>query len=111
MASESVPRQQQKIATELGKPATAFVVSLSSGLEAGDRFEISWHSPATELPLCGHGTLAAAAVIFDKFGNRKRVTFVTRKGVSLTASPVDGGRIELRFPTLSPYEGKYEIGA
>ena len=79
------------------------------GFESGDRFGICWHSPATELPLCGHGTLAAAAVIFDKFGNRKRVTFVTRRGVSLTAAPVDGGRIELRFPTLPPYEGKYEI--
>ena len=80
-----------------------------SGLEAGDRFGISWHSPATELPLCGHGTLAAAAVIFDKFGNRERVTFVTTKGVSLTAAPVDSGCIELRFPTLPPYEGKYEM--
>ena len=84
-------------------------LSGGGGFEAGDRFGIWWHSPATELPLCGHGTLAAAAVIFDMFGNRKRVTFVTRKGTLLTAAPVDGGRIELRFPTLSPREGEYEI--
>ena len=64
---------QQKIAAELGKPATAFVTPLSAaegGFELGDRFGISWHSPVAELPLCGHGTLAAAAVIFEEFGNR-----------------------------------------
>ena len=66
--------RQQKIAAELGKPATAFVAPLSAaeggGFELGDRFGISWHSPVTELPLCGHGTLAAAAVIFEEYGSR-----------------------------------------
>ena len=68
--------RQQKIAAELGKPATAFVAPLSAaegGFESGDRFGISWHSPVTELPLCGHGTLAAAAVIFEEYGNRAQI--------------------------------------
>ena len=107
--SKSVSFHQQKIAAELGKPATAFVVPLSPGgfeVGGGDRFGISWHSPVTELPLCGHGTVAAAAVIFEKFGKRRKVTLETKRGVSLMAAPVgDGDRIELRFPTLPPSQG------
>ena len=30
---------------------------------------------------------------------RRKVTFETKRGVSLTAAPVGGDRIELRFPT------------
>ena len=97
---------QQKIALELGKPATAFVEPFSNGgFESGDCFGISWHSPAAELPLCGHGTMAAAAVIFEKFDNRKRVTFETRSGVSLAAAPYGEDRIELRLPALTPSQG------
>ena len=104
MASESVP-QQQKIAAELGKPASAFVVPLSGGLEVVDRFGISWHSPVTELPLCGHGTMAAAAALFETSGQRRAVAFEAKRGVTLRAAPKGDDGIELRFPTTLPSKG------
>ena len=36
---------------------------------------------------------------------RRKVTFETKRGVSLTATPVCGDRIELRFPTYPPSQG------
>ena len=99
------PSEQQKIAAELGKPATAFVVPLSEGPEVGDRFGISWHSPVTELPLCGHGTMAAAAAVFEESGHRRTVAFETKRGVTLRADPKGDSGIELRFPTNPPSAG------
>ena len=31
----------------------------------GDRYEIRWFTPNTEVDLCGHATLAAAHVLFE----------------------------------------------
>jgi predicted PhzF superfamily epimerase YddE/YHI9 len=48
----------QKIAQENNLAETAFYV------RTGDRFRIRWFTPAVEVDLCGHATLAAAYVIF-----------------------------------------------
>jgi PhzF family phenazine biosynthesis protein len=49
----------QAVAAELNLPATAFV-------RAGDdALELRWFSPAAELTLCGHGTLASAHVLWE----------------------------------------------
>lgn len=51
-ASEQWMRQA---AAELNQPVTAFL---------HDR-QLRWFTPAVELPLCGHGTLAAAHVLYE----------------------------------------------
>jgi hypothetical protein len=45
----------QRVAAELNQPATAFL---------HDR-RLRWFTPAVELQLCGHGTLAAAHVLYE----------------------------------------------
>ena len=50
----------QAVAAENNLSETAFVVLG----EAGDR--IRWFTPTTEVPLCGHATLASAAVIMER---------------------------------------------
>lgn len=52
----------QQIAMENNLAETAFVVESLSG------FEIRWFTPAVEVDLCGHATLAAAKVIFTQTG-------------------------------------------
>jgi len=47
----------QTIAAENYLPETSFIVS------SDDQHEIRWFSPAEEMDLCGHGTLAAAHVL------------------------------------------------
>jgi hypothetical protein len=35
----------------------------------GSRFGLRWFTPVSEVPLCGHATLASAAVLFHKIRN------------------------------------------
>lgn len=50
------PEQMQGIAREMSVPETAFV--LSSAMPGAD-LRIRWFTPAVEVPLCGHATIAA----------------------------------------------------
>ncbi|BEP11723.1 PhzF family phenazine biosynthesis protein [Acidothermaceae bacterium B102] len=47
------------VAAYLNLPATAFLRPTDGG------FALRWFSPTRELPLCGHGTLAAAHVLYE----------------------------------------------
>jgi PhzF family phenazine biosynthesis protein len=47
------------VAAFLAQPATAFLRRVEDG------YALRWFSPTRELPLCGHGTLAAGHVLFD----------------------------------------------
>uniref|UniRef100_A0A8C6S193 Phenazine biosynthesis-like domain-containing protein n=1 Tax=Nannospalax galili TaxID=1026970 RepID=A0A8C6S193_NANGA len=72
------------------------LVSLTFPSE-GSRFGLRWFTPVSEVPLCGHATLASAAVLFHKIGNtNSTLTFVTLSG-ELKARRADDG-IVLDFP-------------
>ena len=65
----------QALAAENHLPATTFQAG------AGEVCTLRWFSPTTELELCGHGTLAASAVIFDHLDpGRDAVRLETRGG-------------------------------
>jgi PhzF family phenazine biosynthesis protein len=83
----------QSLASEMNLSETAFVVP-----EAGSSFGVRWFTPETEVPLCGHATLAAAHVLFEAGHARDamRIQFTSASG-RLTAARIDG-RIELDFP-------------
>ena len=81
----------QRIARENAFPVTAFF------LEGGEPHELRWFTPTVELNLCGHGTLASAAVIFQRSGySRESVTFETRGGIFKLVK--EGPLIALAFP-------------
>jgi len=86
----------QNMARELNLPATAFVRENGAP-------ELRWFAPRAELELCGHGTLAAAHVLWDTGRLRRDQTaqFETRNG-RLSAAQRDGW-IEMDFPA-SPDE-------
>lgn len=50
----------QAIAAENNLPETAFLVPRSSG------YWLRWFTPTVEVPLCGHATLASAAVVMER---------------------------------------------
>ena len=60
-------RTMQSIAAENNLAETAFVLNIDdSGTFSGsETFFLRWYTPTTEVPLCGHATLAAAAVLFN----------------------------------------------
>jgi PhzF family phenazine biosynthesis protein len=85
----------QLIASEANLSETAFFVS------AGDRFELRWFTPKTEIDLCGHATLATAHVIFDCIGfHGKQLLFDTNSGL-LTVEKKDG-LLCMDFPAWRP---------
>lgn len=65
----------QSIAAENNLAETAFLVP-----EGGD-YRLRWFTPLTEVPLCGHATLASAAVVMERLEpERKRVVFQSASG-------------------------------
>jgi predicted PhzF superfamily epimerase YddE/YHI9 len=79
----------QSIAAENNLSETAFVVP------EGDDWKLRWFTPATEVELCGHATLATAFVL-DSLGVAPSWRFHTLSGV-LTVTR-DAGRLVLDFP-------------
>lgn len=85
----------QKVAMENNQAETAFYV------RRGDRFAIRWFTPAVEVDLCGHATLAAGYVIFNKDGySGPRIELESRSGI-LTVRR-DGDLLTLDFPADPP---------
>jgi PhzF family phenazine biosynthesis protein len=68
-------RALQAIAEENNLAETAFVVA------HGADYRIRWFTPTTEVPLCGHATLASAAVIMERLDpGRSAVRFHSASG-------------------------------
>lgn len=84
-----------QIAQELGLSETTFVSPKNSKQE----YPIRYFSPVMEIPLCGHATLAASKVIFEKHG-QSNVTFNNIQGLTLPVSK-DLGGITMDFPVYS----------
>ncbi|MEO9969453.1 MAG: PhzF family phenazine biosynthesis protein [Hyphomonadaceae bacterium] len=83
----------QAIAAENNVAETAFVVPAGEGC-----WELRWFTPAVEVPLCGHATLASAHVIFTHLGyNGTQVTFQTRYSGELFVTRKGEG-YEMDFP-------------
>ena len=59
----------QAIAAENNLSETAFVRPVGGApVVEADEFHLRWFTPVTEVPLCGHATLATSAVLFDVLG-------------------------------------------
>lgn len=80
----------QSLAAEMNLSETAYVVP--RGADGADGFDLRWFTPTTEVPLCGHATLASAHTLWDtgRLGADEPARFHTRRSGELRASPVDG---------------------
>jgi PhzF family phenazine biosynthesis protein len=78
----------QAIAQENNLSETAFIVPDASG--AAD-YELRWHTPAAEVALCGHATLASGHFVLAADAARNVVTFRTRKSGLLTVARAERG--------------------
>ena len=82
----------QSIAAENNLSETAFLVPQDKG------YQLRWFTPATEVALCGHATLASALVVFDSLNwPADSITFQTRESGALTVRRRDG-LLEMDFP-------------
>ncbi|UCF37308.1 MAG: PhzF family phenazine biosynthesis protein [Acidobacteriota bacterium] len=85
----------QQIAAENNLSETAFL------LPGKEVYSLRWFTPALEVDLCGHATLASAFVLFqEKLTRGPEVRFETRSGVLKVRR--DGDLMELDFPSRPP---------
>ena len=94
----------QNVAREMNLAETAFLRPLDG--EGGQReggpgdFQLRWFTPAVEVDLCGHATLASAHALWEsgRLAPNETAYFHSRSGL-LTATRVGGdGWIQLDFP-------------
>jgi PhzF family phenazine biosynthesis protein len=95
------------VAREMNLSETAFLH------REGEEFRLRWFTPAVEVDLCGHATLASAHVLWEErhLNPTEPARFLTRSG-PLSAEK-KGDWIELNFPTkpvepVEPPEGLIE---
>ena len=87
----------QAIGEENNFAETAFVGRDETG--AAD-WELRWFTPACEIRLCGHATLASGHVLLERDGG-ERVTFRTRRAGVLEVRRMAEGGYELALPTIA----------
>ena len=94
---EFTTNQMQTIAMEMNLSETAFVQRTSES----DSFGLRWFTPAVEIDLCGHATLASVYWMVNSgwAESGQTVRFQTRSGELQVKT--DGEWIEMNFPLIS----------
>ena len=96
----------QAVAAEMNVSETAFARPVE------ERFVIRYFTPAVEVPLCGHATLATAHVLWEerRVPEDARITFESKSGPLYSAR--ESGWILLDFPAdpVSPVKAPRGIG-
>ncbi len=84
----------QSVAAEMNLAETAFVRRIDDG------YSLRWFTPAIEVELCGHATLASAHILWTEglADSSLPIRFHTKSGV-LTCEQ-NGGAIKLDFPSI-----------
>jgi len=85
----------QAIAAENNLAETAFFVG------EGGRYDLRWFTPAVEVDLCGHATLASAFVIFRHLDPSLSAVSFQSKGGELRVSR-EGDWLTMDFPSRPP---------
>jgi len=93
------------IAAELNLPVTAFIINTKNK----DEFKIRYFTSTTEIPACGHATLAAARILFEEHSN-EALYFTTIHKIKIKAV-WENGTVWLSYPvyTLNQYVPEKEL--
>src|SRR5262245_2239979 len=88
----------QHVAREMNLSETAFLVPRADG------YDLRWFTPAVEVALCGHATLASAHVLWERgrLAPDRPARFHTKSGLLVCARK--GAWIEMDFPSNPPAE-------
>jgi len=99
MPMESFPEDAvlQAIAAENNLSETAFLVADAGG------YRLRWFTPVTEVPLCGHATLASAAVVMERLEpGRSTVVFQSASGPLTVMRAAAGYRMNFPLRASEP---------
>jgi PhzF family phenazine biosynthesis protein len=88
-------KTMQDIAAENNLAETAFIVPREEG------YDLRWFTPAIEVDLCGHATLAAGYVVLNHLQpDLDSVSFETMSGTLIVTR--EGERLSMDFPARAP---------
>ena len=93
--AEAEAAWMQRVAAEMNLSETAFVRPIDAG------FELRWFTPAAEVELCGHATLASAHLLWEdgRVPRDREIRFETRfRGALVCRRERTGGAILMDFP-------------
>lgn len=87
----------QRVAAEMNLAETAFLHPVEGG------YALRWFTPAVEVALCGHATLASAHALYEteRLPRDAPARFHTASGL-ITVVPADEGRLMMDFPATPP---------
>ncbi|SOB80804.1 phenazine biosynthesis protein PhzF family [Sphingomonas guangdongensis] len=94
----------QRIAQENNLSETAFLVPIAGSEDDGGDgadFELRWFTPAAEVALCGHATLASGHYVLSADPPRDRVQFRTRRAGVLEVAR-EGSGYAMALPAWRP---------
>jgi PhzF family phenazine biosynthesis protein len=94
----------QRIASENNLSETAFIVPIEGSEDDGGQgadFDLRWFTPAAEVALCGHATLASGHFLLSADPSRDRVAFCTRQAGVLEVAR-DGDGYAMALPAWRP---------
>ena len=98
----------QAIATENKLSETAFVVP--TGLRGN--YQLRWFTPATEVPICGHATLAAGAMLLSELDpSLEVVVFDTHAGALIVRNTPEGFTLDLPRRQRTPWTPDESVSA
>ncbi|MDX2301732.1 MAG: PhzF family phenazine biosynthesis protein [Microscillaceae bacterium] len=84
------------LAKEINFPVTAFIQKEKL---SGNHFAIRYFTPTTEIPACGHATLASAGFVFER-EVLHQITFTTMEDINLEVRK-EGDLIVMTYPKYS----------
>jgi PhzF family phenazine biosynthesis protein len=86
----------QSLAAQNNLSETAFII------EEDDHFRIRWFTPAKEVELCGHATLASAHIFYTELAHTKREIWFESASGLLKVTRKDADTYTLDFPANPP---------
>jgi PhzF family phenazine biosynthesis protein len=90
--------EMQRIAAEVGFSETAFLVEAES---APGTFDVRYFAPASEVPFCGHATIASGVALGERRGPG-RFSFRTKAGEVAVETTVDDGGAVATLTSVEP---------
>ena len=99
----------QAIALENNLSETAFLVPDGEVGAQHPKYHLRWFTPAVEVDLCGHATLAAGYVVLNHLQpDAETVSFATRSGTLRVSR--SGARLSMDLPNLMPKQIEAQDG-
>ncbi|XP_078461996.1 phenazine biosynthesis-like domain-containing protein [Lampetra fluviatilis] len=111
LGQDLAEEMHQKIAAEMNLSETAFVRTLSpmDDFSSATRFGLRWFTPSREVALCGHATLATAAILHSLGNTNARLAFHTLSGELAACHEGDHIALDLPLNPTEPLQDKDEF--